>query len=41
MTITKDNVFDHVTKTEELPNRWRFTSNDGRLIIVATKCTRC
>ena len=38
MMITRENVFDYVTKTvDELTGRETFTSTDGKLKIVATK----
>lgn len=40
MIITRENVFDHVTKTvNEFTWAETFTTNDGRLRIVAHRCT--
>ena len=39
MNITRENVFDHVTKTvNEFSGSETFTSTDGRLKIIARKC---
>ena len=40
MIITRENVFDYVTKTvDELTGRETFTSADGKFQIIASRCT--
>ena len=40
MIITRENVFDHVTKTvDKFTGAQTFISNDGKLKIVAHRCT--
>lgn len=40
MIITRENVFDYVTKTvDEFTGRETFTSTDGRFQIIASRCT--